>query len=330
MKKIYYYIISIFILAILGFTGIYYKFNKEEDIAKVKVAEVTHSVFYAPFYVALNNNYFDGLEVTKTLTSGADKVASAVLSGDTDIGLSGLEATIYVYQNNAKDYLKSFSSLTKRDGQFLFGDCKYKDNFNVDILKGKKVLAGRSGGMPSMVFLYALHKNNINIKDVNVDLSVDFANLSGAYIGKQGDFVNLFEPNALALEKEGYGCVLSSIGLMSGELPYTVFHAKKSYIENNKDTIKKFTKGIQKGLEFVKNNDATKIAEVIKSEFTSTSFEDLVSVVERYKNADSWWESTVITERAFNNLLDLMEYNGVLKRTVNYNDLVYNEWNTKN
>ena len=180
MKKIYYYVISIFILAILGFTGIYYKFNKEEDVVKVKVAEVTHSVFYAPFYVALNNNYFEGLEVTKTLTSGADKVASAVLSGDTDIGLSGLEATIYVYQNNAKDYLKSFSSLTKRDGQFLFGDCKYKDNFNVDILKGKKVLAGRSGGMPSMVFLYALHKNNINIKDVNVDLSVDFANLSGA------------------------------------------------------------------------------------------------------------------------------------------------------
>lgn len=325
MKKIYYYIISIFILGILGFTGIYYKLNNKENVTKVKVAEVTHSVFYAPFYVALKNNYFEDLEVTKILTSGADKVASAVLSEDVDIGLSGLEATIYVYQNNAKDYLQSFSSLTKRDGQFLFGDCKYKDNFNIEDLKGKRVIAGRSGGMPSMVFLYALHKNNIDLNTVNVDLSVDFANLTGAYIGGNGDFVNLFEPNALALEKEGYGCVLSSIGLMSGTLPYTVFHAKKSYIENNKEVIKKFTKGIQKGLDFVHNNNSNEIAKVIQSEFTSTSFDDLVKVIERYKNADSWWDNTKINEESYNNLLDLMEYNNVLNSKVDYNLLVYNE-----
>ena len=199
MKKVYYYILGIFLFAILGFVGVYYGFkDTDSDLKKIRVAEVTHSVFYAPFYVSLHNGYFEeeGLDVEVILTSGADKVASSVLSGDTEIGLSGLEATIYVKNNSAKDYLVNFSSLTKRDGQFLVGDCKLKDNFDIKSLYGKKVLAGRKGGMPAMVFLYALHKNNVDIKDVNVDTSVDFASLSGAYIGKQGDFVNLFEPNA--------------------------------------------------------------------------------------------------------------------------------------
>lgn len=147
MKKVYYYVLSIFILAILGFLGSYYGFKDNSNLKKVRVAEVTHSVFYAPFYVSIHNGYFqdEGLDIDVTLTSGADKVASAVLSGDANVGLSGMEATIYVYNNNQKDYLVNFSSLTKRDGQFLVGDCKYKNNFSVNDLIGKKVLAGRSG-----------------------------------------------------------------------------------------------------------------------------------------------------------------------------------------
>lgn len=327
MKKIkYFYVIGILGLALIVFFTLFNKFDNKND-KKLVVAEVTHSVFYAPFYVSLHNGYFkeEGLDVEVILTSGADKVASAVLSGDAQIGLSGLEATIYVYENNAKDYLVNFSSLTKRDGQFLVGDCSLKNKFTPKMLEGKSVLVGRSGGMPSMVFMYALYKNNVNKSKVIADTSVDFASLSGAFIGKQGDFVNLFEPTALAIEKEGYGCVLESLGLLSGELPYTVFHTKKSYIDDNKDTITSFRKAIQKGLDYVKENNEKEIAKVIASEFPSTSLEDLSTVIKRYKDADSWWGNTTITEDSFNNLIDLMEYNNAIKTKPSYDVLVNNE-----
>ena len=330
MKKLV-YIVSVLVIGILCFVGINFGFKNEESVDKKKlvVAEVTHSVFYAPFYVSIHNNYFEeqDLDIDVILTSGADKVASAVLSGDANVGLSGLEATLYVYNNGASDYLVNFSSLTKRDGQFLVGDCSLKDEFNVDMLKGKKVLAGRTGGMPAMVFNYALYKNGLSDKDVIVDNSVDFASLSGAFIGGQGDFVNLFEPTALNLEKEGKGCVLASLGLMSGEVPYTVFHTKKSYLDKNKDTLEKFNKAINKGLKFVKENTSSDIANVIKDEFPDTSMEDLIKVVDRYKTADSWWDSSYISEDAYNNLLDLMEYNNALDKRIDFDMIVDNSFN---
>ena len=306
MKKIV-YIASVLVIGILCFVGIYFGLKSEEsgDNQKLVVAEVTHSVFYAPFYVSLHNGYFEneGLDVDVILTSGADKVASAVLSGDANIGLSGLE--------------------------FLVGDCSLKDSFDVEMLKGKSVLAGRTGGMPAMVFNYALYKNGLTDKDVIVDNSVDFASLSGAYIGGQGDFVNLFEPTALSLEKEGKGCVLASLGLMSGEVPYTVFHTKKSYLEKNSETIEKFTKAINEGLKYIKEHSSSEIAQVIKSEFPDTSIEDLVKVVDRYKSADSWWENTYISEDAYNNLLDLMEYNDALDKRIDFDLIVDNSFNEK-
>lgn len=331
MKKIY-YIVGVISLCLVCFVGIYFGFkNSEEDKTKDKlvVAEVTHSAFYAPFYVSIHKGFFDkeDLDIEVILTSGADKVASAVLSGDANIGLAGLEATLYVYENGAEDYLVNFSSLTKRDGQFLVGDCKLKDNFDPSMLKDKRVLAGRAGGMPSMVFEYALYKNGLSKKDVIVDNSVEFASLSGAYIGGNGDFVNLFEPTALAIEKEGYGCVLASIGLMSGEVPYTVFSTKKSYLNNNKDVIERFTKAIGEGLKFVKEHDSHEIAKIIKDEFPDTSIEDLTKVVDRYKEADSWWDTTYISEEAYNNLLDLMEYNNALTERVDFKTLVDNSFN---
>lgn len=327
MKKIFIYIISLTCF-ILAFVGIY-KLENKNTKSKITVAEVTHSVFYAPWYIAIEKGYFkdEGIDIDVILTSGADKVATAVISGDAEIGLSGLEATLYVYQNGEKDYLKSFSALTKRDGQFLVGDCKYKDNFNINDLKGKSVLAGRSSGMPNMVFTYGLYKNGINPKEVNIDSSVDFASLSGAYIAKQGDFVNLFEPTAIQIENNNKGCVLSSIGLMSGELPYTVFHAKKSYIENNKDIIKKFINAINKGLEYVHNTDSKVIANDLKNQFPDLSLEDLTKVIQRYKDADSWWDNTYIEEEAYNNLLDLMKYNKSLDKNIDFNLLVDNEFN---
>ncbi len=200
MKKLS-FIVGALTVGLIFFGLIYFGFKNKDDKEKIVVAEVTHSVFYAPFYVGLHNGYFEdnGLDLEVILTSGADKVASAVLSGDADIGLSGLEATLYVYNNNESDYLVNFSSLTKRDGQFLVGDCSLKDKFSPDMLKGKSVLAGRTGGMPAMVFMYALYKSGIDKGEVNVDNSVDFASLSGAYIGGQGDFVNLFEHSVMII-----------------------------------------------------------------------------------------------------------------------------------
>jgi len=323
-------LIGVIVLALAGFVGVFYDFkDSKEDSQKLVVAEVTHSAFYAPFYVSIHEGFFEeeGIDVDVILTSGADKVASAVLSGDANIGLSGLEATLYVYENGADDYLVNFSSLTKRDGQFLVGDCSLKDNFDVNMLKGKTVLAGRAGGMPSMVFMYALYKNGLSDKDVNVDTSVDFASLSGAYIGGNGDFVNLFEPTALNIEKEGYGCVLASLGLMSGEVPYTVFNTKKSYLNNNKKVIEKFNKAIKKGLEFVHTKSSKEIAKSIKSEFPDISIEDLTTVVDRYKEADSWWDTTSINEEAYNNLLDLMEYNNALDERIDFDKIVDNSFN---
>lgn len=303
--------------------------KEEETTTKLTVAEVTHSVFYAPWYVALEKGYFEeeNLEIDVMLTPGADKVGSAVLSGDVEIGLSGLEATIYVYNNKAEDYLVTFSALTKRDGQFLVGDCELKDDFKMDDLKGKSILVGRSGGMPAMVFNYGLYKNGIKPEDVKQDTSVEFAALSGAYIGGTGDFVNLFEPTALSIENEGYGCVLASVGLMSGELPYTVFHTKKSYLEKNKETLEKFTKAIDKGLDFVLESDNETIAKTIINQFPDTKLSDLTKIVERYKEADSWWNNTYIEESAFDNLIDLMKYNNALDKEVNYNVLVNNDIN---
>lgn len=143
MKKLLFIFFSIIIIGIITFI-FFPKQNNEKAV--IKVSEVTHSVFYAPWYVALENGYFkeNDLDIEVVLTPGADKVAASVLSDDVNIGFSGPEATIYVY-NNSNEKLITFASLTKRDGQFIVGDCKLKDSFTIEDLKGKSVLAGRSG-----------------------------------------------------------------------------------------------------------------------------------------------------------------------------------------
>lgn len=193
MKKRYYFIFICFVILItLTLGGC---LNQHEDKRKITVAEVTHSIFYTPWYVALENGYFEdeNLNVEVILTPGADKVMASVLSGDAQIGFSGPEATIYIKEGNEKDYIINFAALTKRDGQFIFGPCEEKNSFNLTNLKGKEILVGRSGGMPAMVFAYALKQNKILKNDVNINTSIDFASLTGAYIGGNGDYVNLFD-----------------------------------------------------------------------------------------------------------------------------------------
>lgn len=312
-------------LFVFCFTGC----KDNNDLEKITVAEVTHSLFYAPWYIAIEEGYFEdeGLDIEVILTPGADKTAAAVLSNDAEIGFSGPEATIYVYNNGEKDYLKTFAGLTKRDGQFIVGPCDLKNSFKVEDLKNKSILVGRSGGMPLMVFNYALKNSNIDIKDINLDSSVEFAALSGAFIGGSGDFVNLFEPTASKIENEGYGCVLASLGKLAGEVPYTAYYARKSYIEENEEIIKSFSKAINKGLSYVKENDSETIAKKIIGQFPDTSLKDLTVIVNRYKEADSWWDNAKIDKAAYNRLQDVMMYNDVLEEEVPFEKIVTNQYN---
>ena len=327
MKKV---LLCIFLFIITISTIILFNTKKQENTTNdvIKLSEVTHSVFYAPLYVAIENGYFkeENIDIDLVLTPGADKVATSVLANDANIGFSGPEATIYVY-NNSNQKLITFASLTKRDGQFIVGDCNLKDNFKMENLIGKTVLAGRSGGMPLMMFKYALKMSNIDESKVNIDTSVEFAGLTGAYIAKQGDFVNLFEPNASNVEKQGYGCVLASLGNISGSVPYTAFYAKEDYINNNKDLIKRFNKALNKGLAFVKDNNSTQIAKSILQEFPDTSINDLIIYVDRYKEANSWYESTYIYEKDYERLVDIMIYGKTIDRKVDVNLLLTNEFN---
>ena len=314
------------LIIIVLFIIIYVPSNKKinSDLQKIKVAEVTHSAFYTPFYVAIENGYFadEGLDIELILTSGADKVSAALLSGDVEIGFAGPEASIYVYEGGEEDYIVSFAGLTKRDGQFILS--RTDEEFKLENLIGKEILVGRLGGMPALNFLNALKNNNINPEDININYSVEFAALSGSFIGGMGDYVNLFEPTATKLVNENFGYVVASIGLLSGEVPYTAFSARKSYIENNTEIIRKFTRALNKGIDFTFANDENKLAEVILPQFPDSSQNDLAKIIKRYKDNDCFLTSTFISEESFRNLEDIMIDNNLLEDYVDYNLLVNN------
>ena len=299
--------------------------KKNTTVTKIKIAEVAHSIFYAPFYVSIKNGYFKdhGLDVDLILTSGADKVSAAVLSGDVNIGFAGAESAIYVYKGGEKDYLQIFSGLTKRDGQFIVGR-KDNNSFKLNDLIGKEIIVGRKGGMPALNFLNALEKEGINYKDININYQIDFASLSGAFISGTGDYVNLFEPNATMLEKNSQGYVLVPIGKYSGEMPYTTFYAKKSYINENEETIKKYVAAIDDGLNFVNNHSASDIAKIISKQFPDTSINDLTSMINHYKEADSWLKNSYITKSSFENLEEVLVKNKLIDSNVPFNKLVIN------
>ena len=322
MKK--YFLIILFLTLIILIGSLFLFKNEKSTLKKVKVAEVTHSIFYTPQYVAHALGYFEneGLDVEIILTAGADKVTAAVLSGDVQIGFCGSEATIYVYNQGEKDYLVNFAGLTKKDGSFIVSRKKI-DNFNIQMLKNSYIIGGRKGGMPEMTLEYILKKHNINPKkDLTIDTSIAFSAMSGAFIGGTGDFVTLFEPNALSLEKNNFGYVVASLGELGGEVPYTVYNAKKSYIDKNKDIILGFTKAIQKGIDYVKSHESKEIASIILSYFPDVSLDDLTIIIERYKKIDSWYDNVLITEENFNHVQDIMESAGELTKKAPYDKLV--------
>lgn len=298
---------------------------------KVSLSEVTRSVFYAPQYVAINQGFFEEEGVTLELSNGqgADKVMTAVISGQVDIGFSGPEACVYVYNEGKEDYAIVFAQLTKRDGSFLVGR-EPEPDFSWENLKGSYIIGGRKGGMPEMTLEYVLRKHGLEPNvDLTVDTSVQFAVMAGAFTGGTGEYVALFEPTATMLEKEEKGYVLASIGQDSGEIPYTAYYAKKSFIENNEDLIQRFTNAIYKGQKWVDTHSPEEIAEAIQEFFPDTDLETLTNVARRYKEIDAWNKDPVLKEHSFDLMQTVMEEAQVLDKRAPHDKIVDNSFAEK-
>lgn len=305
--------------------------KKSSDLTKVTLNEVAHSIFYAPQYVAYELGYFEeeGIDLTIETGFGADKSMTAVISGNAEIGFMGSESSVYLYNEGNEDYAVNFAQLTQRAGNFLVGKEAAPD-FKWEDLKGKDVIGGRKGGMPQMVLEYILKKHNIDpVKDINLIQNVDFANTAGAFSGGTGDYTVEFEPSATALEQQGAGAVVASLGVESGYVPYTAYCAKKSYIEKNPEIIQKFTNAIAKGQVYVNSHTPAEIAKVIKPQFPETDIATLEKIITRYADQDTYKENPIFEEDSFNLLQDILENSGELSKRVDFNVLVDNTFANK-
>ena len=306
--------------------------EEKEELTEVTLNEVAHSIFYAPQYVAIEEGYFEeeGLKIDLVNGFGADKVMTAVISGEADIGFMGAEASVYAYQEGATDPVVNFAQLTQRAGNFLVAREEMPD-FQWSDLKGKKVLGGRKGGMPEMVFEYILRKNGIDPqKDLTIDQSIDFGSTAAAFTGDDSaEFTVEFEPSATALEQEGAGYVVASLGVDSGYVPYTSYSAKTSYMEEHPEVIQKFTNGLQKGMEYVQTHTPAEIAAVIAPQFPETDLETITTIVTRYYEQDTWKENLVFEKESFELLQDILEESGELKERVDYDKLVTTDYAQK-
>ena len=298
-----------------------------EEPVRVRVSEVTHSVFYAPQYAAMALGFFadEGLEIDLMNGGGADKVMTSVLTGEVEIGLAGPEACIYVLLEGRRDAPRVFAQLTQCDGSFIVG--RQAEDFAWQNLRGKTILGGRKGGMPEMTLEYVMRKNGvIPHEDATVDTSVQFNMMAGAFVGGEADYVALFEPTATEVELAGQGVVLCSIGEQSSEIPYTAYLAAQSYLTENADTVLRFTRAIARGQEWVYAHTDRELAEAIVGYFPDTSVEVLEKVAARYKGIRAWKETPDMKQEALERLETVMEQAGELSQRVAYEALVENKF----
>ncbi|NOU76762.1 ABC transporter substrate-binding protein [Paenibacillus sp. LMG 31458] len=305
--------------------------TKSQETTKVRIGEVTRSIFYAPQYVALSQGFFkdEGLDVELTTTPGGDKTMTALLSNAIDVALVGSETSIYVSQQGSDDPVINFAQLTQTDGTFLVARKKV-DKFDWNSLKGSVFLGQRKGGMPQMAGEFTLKKHNINPqKDLQLIQNIEFANIASAYASGTGEYVQLFEPQASIIEKEGKGFVLASFGVESGHLPYTVFMTKQSFIKSNASTVQKFTNAVQRAQLWVAAKSVDEITNAVLPYFKDIDVEIVKSVVKRYKDQGSFATDGIVDEQEWNNLLDVMTSAGELKEKVAWKKLVNNTFAEK-
>jgi NitT/TauT family transport system substrate-binding protein len=296
----------------------------ENELKKVKVAEVTRSIFYAPQYVAIEKGFFkeEGLDVEITTTWGGDKTMTALVSDGADIALVGSETSIYVSAQGSTDPVINFAQLTQTDGTFLVSR-KRIEHFEWEQLNGSTFLGQRKGGMPQMVGEYVLKKHGIDPhKDLNLIQNIDFANIANAFISGTGDYVQLFEPQASLFEKEGKGYIVASFGTESGHVPYTTFMTKESFLNKNEATIEKFTAAIYKAQQWIQENSSDETAKLIQKYFEDTDVELIETVIDRYKNQGSFATDPILDEEEWNNLQNIMDEAGELPKRMDYLDLV--------
>ena len=305
--------------------------SSKNDLQTVRLCEVTHSIFYAPQYAAMELGYFaeEGIEIELSNGGGADKVMSAVLSDSMDIGLAGPEACIYVYNEGNDDYPQVFAQLTKRDGSMLVGRTEQPD-FTWQSLKGSHILPGRKGGVPYMAFEYALKENGLDpAADLLLDTSVQFDNMTGAFLGGTADYVTVFEPAASSLQAEGKGYIVAAVGDAVGDLPYTAYFAKSSYMEENAELIQGFTNAVAKGQAWVKTHSAEEVAKLVAPHFADTDLELLTSAVENYQKVGAYCETPVMSKESFDRLQTVMESAGELSQRAAFDAVVNNTFAEK-
>lgn len=316
----------IFLILILGIRSKLMNSDDDDELQVIQLNEVTRSVFYAPQYVSISNGFFEkeGLKLEITTGQGADKVMTAILAGQSDIGLCGPEAAIYVYNEGKEDYIEVFGQLTQKDGSFLVSK-NPTEEFSWQDLKGKTVIPGRKGGVPYMTFEYVLKKNGINPQtDLILDDSIKFDLMAGAFSGGNAEYVTLFEPTASMTQDAEKGYIVASVGEAAGEVPYTAYCAKKSYITDNQNIIEGFTRAIYKGEQWVKEHTAKEIAEKIQEFFPDTTVDSLENSVQKYKDIDAWKSTPVLEETAFDKLQEIMSEAGELEQKAPYDKIVNN------
>lgn len=302
--------------------------GEDDGLTKLTINEVTHSVFYAPLYLADALGYYEeeGIETELVNGGGADNVMAAVLSGDADIGFCGPEAALYVAIGGSNDIPSVFGQLTQRDGSFLVSRVDEPD-FRWTDLKGKEILAGRKGGVPAMTFEYILGQNGLTAgTDVTLNFDVQFNLMTSAFEAGTADYCTMFEPVASEYQAAGKGYVVASVGEASGEVPYTCFMAKDSWLSDNGDTALGFLRAVMKALKYLNETPSETAAPYLLPYFESTSVQSLATSIESYRGIDAWKTDLMMTEEGFTRLQDIIEGAGELERRVEFEELIDNSY----
>ena len=305
--------------------------QQTDGITTLQVNEVTHSVFYAPLYLADALGYFEDENIKIELTNGggADNVMASVLSGDSDIGFCGPEAALYVLIGGSSDVPTVIGQLTKRDGSFLVSRTPEPD-FKWENLKGKEILAGRKGGVPAMTFEYVLNNNGLKDgEDLALNYDVAFNLMVSAFEAGTADYCTMFDPVAYEYESAGKGYVVASVGEESGEVPYTCFIAKNSWLDKNGDTAEGFLRAVTKAVKYINETPSTTVAPYLTKYFEGVSEQSISASIDRYRQIDAWRTELTMTEDSFNRLQDIIENAGELSRRASLNELTNNSYAEK-
>ncbi len=301
--------------------------NNESTKGKILLTEATHSVFYAPLYVAINLGYMsdEGLDVEVTNGGGSDVCMTSLLSGAANVALMGPETVVYVEASGSTNHPTVFGQLTKKDGTFLISKTQYTNfDFSKD-LNGKTAIVGRRGSMLSMTFEWLVNSKNVfNGKDVTLDMETSFPMMVSVFESTDAEFCTMFEPTASEFVASGKGYYVNSIGEESGEIPYTCFMAYPNYISQNKDNIEGFLRAIKKAYNYICSNPSSEVAKALKPSFDGTSLESLATAVEKYLEIDVWSSSPAMSKDSYNRLLSVLKNSKTLTEDVDFSKVVDN------